>query len=93
MATRIRHRQEFHRRICKLPNDLKAFVETEFIVARDYRDFFAQSLRDDLAVERIGVVVGQIEEVGGMIHGVGQYAEVQILDGPLCVSERKSQFS
>lgn len=39
-----------------LPEDFEIFVQAEPLVASDHRDLFAQSLGDDLAVERVNVV-------------------------------------
>ena len=40
----------------ELPEDFEFFVQAEFLVASDHRNFFAHRLGDDLAVERVRVV-------------------------------------
>ena len=62
--------------MAKLPNNFEAFVEGEFFIASDDGDFFIQRLRDDLAVEGIGMVKRQIVEAKRVIHRVGKYAEI-----------------
>jgi|HubBroStandDraft_4_1064222.scaffolds.fasta_scaffold2428479_1 hypothetical protein len=46
----------------ELPDDLKFLIQTELFVARNYRDLFAQSLSDDLAVEGIRMMKRQIKQ-------------------------------
>ena len=42
------------------------------------REIFGESLRDEHAVERIGVVERQIEKRKSVLRGVGQYSEPQV---------------
>jgi hypothetical protein len=75
------------------PNDFDAFVETEFLVRSHYGDIFTQRLSDELAVEWVCMVQGHFEETKGMIRGVGQYSDAEVLDGALYVIERKFEFA
>jgi len=74
----------------ELPEDFEIFVQAEFFVASDHGDLFAQSLGDDLAVERVRVVWLEIEKVERMMRRVGQYAKVQVLKGAVRVCGGKS---
>ena len=74
----------------QLPEDFEIFVQAEFLVASDHRDLFAQSLGDDLAVERVRVVWREIEKIERMMRRVGQYAKVQVLKSAVRVCSGKS---
>ena len=54
------------------PDDLEAFVKVEGFVRRHDRNVFHEGLGDDLAVEGIGMMCGQIEEAEGMLCRVGK---------------------
>ena len=54
------------------PDDPEAFVELEGFVRRHDRHVFHEGLRDDLAVEGIRMMYGQIEQAEGMFSGVRQ---------------------
>jgi hypothetical protein len=62
------------------PHDLEAFVKVERFVGRHDRDVFDKGLRDDLAVEGVGVMCGQLEETEGMRCCVRQDPQSQISD-------------
>jgi hypothetical protein len=74
----------------QLPENFEIFVQAEFLVASDHRDFFAQCLGDDLAVERVRMVWLEIEKIERMMRRVGQYANVQVLKGAVRVCSGKS---
>jgi hypothetical protein len=67
-------------RNAELPDDLKFLIQTELIVGRNYRDLFAQSLCDDLAVEGIRMMKRQIKQAKRMPDRVGQRLKVQVLN-------------
>lgn len=52
------------------PQDLEAFVKCERFVGRDDWDVLHEGLRDDLAVEGIGVMCGQIKKAQGMLEAI-----------------------
>jgi hypothetical protein len=62
------------------PHHLKAFVKTEGFVRCNDWDVFHEGLRDDLAVEGITVMCGQIEKPEGMFCRVRQDPQSQISD-------------
>jgi hypothetical protein len=64
----------------ELPDDLKFLIQTELFVARNYRDLFAQSLSDDLAVEGIRMMKRQIKQAKRIPDRVGQRLKVQFLN-------------
>src|SRR5437667_7085204 len=64
-ATAVRTAKRVARRDCvdsASPYHLEAFVKTEGFVRCDDGDVFHQGLRDDLAVEGISMMRGQIEK-------------------------------
>ena len=62
------------------PYNLEAFVKVEGFVRRHDRDVFHEGLRDDLAVEGIGMMCGQLEQPEGMLCRVWQDPQSQIGD-------------
>jgi hypothetical protein len=62
------------------PDDLEAFVQVERVVRRHNRDVFHEGLRDDLAVEGIGMMRGQIEQPEGMLFRIRLDPQSKISD-------------
>src|SRR5881628_1446989 len=62
------------------PYDLEACVKVEGFVGCHDRDVFHEGLRDDLAIEGIGMMCGQIEQAEGMLCRVRQDPQTQISD-------------
>jgi hypothetical protein len=67
-------------RNAEISDDLKLLIRTELFVARSYRDLFAQSLSDDLAVEGMPMMKRQIKQAKRMPDRVGQRLKVQVLN-------------
>jgi hypothetical protein len=67
-------------RNAEISDDLKLLIQTELFVARSYRDLFAQSLSDDLAVEGMPMMKRQIKQAKRMPDRVGQRLKVQVLN-------------
>jgi hypothetical protein len=67
-------------RNAEISDDLKLLIQTELFVARNYRDLFAQSLSDDLAVEGMPMMKRQIKQAKRMPNRVGQRLKVQVLN-------------
>jgi hypothetical protein len=67
-------------RNAEISDDLKLLIQTELFVARNYRDLFAQSLSDDLAVEGMPMMKRQIKQAKRMPDRVGQRLKVQVLN-------------
>src|ERR1700722_7492756 len=65
------------------PNDFKSLVKTEFFVRRDHRNFFIQSLRDNLPVERVAVVSRHFKHVECVLTSKRKNAYVHVFQGPL----------
>ena len=86
-------RIRFARAVFRSPNDFDAFVEAEFLVGRHYGNIFTQRLSDELAVEWVGMMRRHFEEAKGVIRGVGQYSDAEVVDGALYVIERKFEFA
>src|SRR6266478_3872626 len=63
-----------------LPNHLNTLVETKLLVGRDYRNAFGKSLGNDLAVKRVAVVMGQAEQMKGVVSGIRKNADLKIGD-------------
>ena len=55
----------------ELPEDFEIFVQAEFLVASNHRDLFANSLGNDLAIERVCVVWRELEKTERMMGRVG----------------------
>ena len=60
------------------PCDLEAFVHVERFVRRQDWDVFHESLRDDVPVEGIGMMRGQIEQPEGMLCRIRQDPPVRL---------------
>jgi hypothetical protein len=67
-------------RNAEISDDLKLLIQTELFVARNYRDLFAQSLSDDLAVEGMPMMKRQIKQAKRMPDRVGKRLKVQVLN-------------
>jgi hypothetical protein len=62
------------------PDDLEAAVKVEALVRGHDRHIFHERLRDQLAVERVGMMCGQIEQADGMFRRVRQDPHAQVSD-------------
>jgi hypothetical protein len=67
-------------RNAEISDDLKLLIQTKLFVARNYRDLFAQSLSDDLAVEGMPMMKRQIKQAKRMPDRVGKRLNVQVLN-------------
>jgi hypothetical protein len=63
-----------------LPNHFEASIEVERMVASEHGDVLRESLRDDLAIKRIGVVRRQSEQTKRVLGSVRQDAKAKLLD-------------
>jgi hypothetical protein len=54
-----------------LPNDLDPFVPSELFIRSEDGNIFGQSLRDNFAIKRIGVMEGKSEELKRVVRRVG----------------------
>ena len=61
------------------PDHPKSWVEPEFFIGCDDRNTLAQCLGNDLSIEGIAVVERQLKQLEGVVSGVGQNSDVQIL--------------
>jgi hypothetical protein len=73
------------------PYDLQTLVELEGFVRRDDRNVFHEGLGDDLTVERIRMMCGQIEETERMLRPIRHDPQSQISDAcdRVCLAQRQ----
>src|ERR1700686_2902671 len=75
------------------PQHLEAGIELKFFVRRNDWNVLAQGLSNDLPIKGITVIERQLKQLEGVLGGVGQNSNVQILERLTKRCSRQLQFT
>lgn len=75
------------------PDHLNSFVQPECFIGSQHGNAFDNRLRNDLAIEGVGMVQRQIKQLRGVVRRPGKDTRIQIFDGRKNVSPREIQLA
>src|SRR6202042_1255170 len=76
----------------RLPNDLEVIVKTKLLVACDDGNLLGQCMGDNLSIERLTVMHGQIEKTKRLDGDIPKQLNAKILESSLHLVRTKIDF-